>query len=115
MKTLIGKKTKLDCTAVNVVYKSKSGMYRGFVHPYDITYEDETHEKVLSVLKDMTESYEEGLKKYDTPEHLIHVPLSDTEDKEKWNEISPSVIQSLVTQNFRISKPDYYAEAKLPA
>jgi len=115
MTTLIREKTKLDCSAVNIVYKSKNGLYRGFVQPYDITYEDETKEKVLSVLKDMTVQYENGLKRYNNPSHLATVPLSDEEDREKWNDISPSLMQQLVTKHFSVSTPDYYAEAKLPA
>ncbi len=106
---------KLECNAVNVVYKSKNGLYRGFVQPYDITYEAETKNKVLSVLKEMTVQYENGLKRYNNPYHLSSVPLSDEEDKEKWNEVSPSLMQQLITKHFKISKPDYYAEAKLPA
>lgn len=115
MKTLIREKTKLDCSAVNIVYKSKNGLYRGFVQPYDITYEDETKEKVLSVLKDMTFQYEEGLKRYNNPSHLSCVPLTDEEDRAKWNDISPSLIQQLATKNFKVVTPDYYAEAKLCA
>ncbi|MEK7081255.1 MAG: hypothetical protein AAB902_02620 [Patescibacteria group bacterium] len=115
MTTLIREKTKLDCTAVNVVYKSKNGSYRGFVQPYDITYEDDTSEKVLSALKDMTIEYEEGLKKYNNPSHLSVVPLSDEEDKEKWNNISPSLVQQLITKRFKVVSPDYYAEARLCA
>ncbi len=115
MNTLTSKTIKLDCSAVNIVYKSKNGLYRGFVQPYDITYEGKTREKVLSVLKDMTTQYEEGLKKYNSPSHLSNVPLTDEEDKEKWNNISPSLMQQFVTKHFTITTPDYYAEVKVPA
>jgi len=107
--------TKVDCTAISVVYKSKNGLYRGFVQPYDITYEGETQEQVLSVLKDMTSLYEEGLKKYNSPEHLTTVPLSDDEDREKLNNIFPGLMRQLVARHFKVITPDYYAEAKLPA
>ena len=115
MNTLAKETTKLECSAVSVVYKSKNGLYRGFVQPYDITYEAGTQNKVLEILKEMTMEYEEGLKKYGNPSHLASVPLTDGEDKEKWNEVSPSLMQQLITRHLKISKPDYYAEAKLPA
>ena len=57
--------------------------------------------------------YEEGLRRYDSPSHLTGVPLSDEEDKEKWNNISPSLMQQLVTKHFKVATPNYYAEAKL--
>lgn len=115
MSILIKKTTKLDCTAVSVVYKSKNGSYRGFVQPYDITYEGETRDQVLSVLKDMTTQYEEGLKRYNNPSHLASVPLSDEEDREKLNDIFPGLMRQLVAKHFKVITPEYYAEAKLCA
>ena len=106
---------KLDCTAVSVVYKSKNGLYRGFVQPYDITYEGKTRDQVMSVLKNMTIQYEEGLRRYDNPSHLSSVPLSDEEDREKLNDIFPGLMRQLVSKHFKVVTPDYYAEAKLPA
>ena len=115
MTTLIRQKNKLDCSSVSVVYKSKNGLYRGFVQPYDITYESDTHTKVLEVLKEMTSEYEDGLIKYNHPSHLLHIPLSDEEDKEKLNNIAPHLFGNLLNKNYKINTPDYYAEAKLPA
>ncbi len=106
---------QLNCSSISVVYKSKNGTYRGFVQPYDITYEADTQEKVLEVLKEMIIEYEEGLKKYEYPSHLSQVPLSDEEDKEKFNNISPHLLKNLLKKIYKIVTPNYYAEAKLPA
>lgn len=120
MKT-INKRNKLsncptvDCTAISVVYKSKSGLYRGFVQPYDITFEDTTKDKVLSALREMIEIYEDGIRTYNHSSNLIDVPLSDDEDREKWNAISPNLSQRLFKKEFKITTPFYYAEAKLPS
>lgn len=105
----------LACSSVSVVYKSQNGLYRGFVQPYDITYEANTHKKVLEVLNEMVLEYEEGLRKYDHPSHLLHIPLSDQEDKEKLNDIAPHLFGNLLNKNYKIITPNYYAEAKLPA
>ena len=107
--------TKLDCSSVSVVYKSKNGLYRGFVQPYDITYEASTQKKVLDVLNEMIGEYEDGLKKYDYPSHLCTVPLSDMEDREKLNEIAPSLFSKLLSKKYKIITPNYYAEARIPA
>jgi len=118
MKSLVKKVLRnvvpnVDCTAVSVVYKSKNGLYRGFVQPYDITYEGETKEQVLAVLKDMIVQYEEGLKRYNFPSHLSSVSLSDEEDREKLADIFPGLLQHLREKHFQVTTPDYYAEAKL--
>src|SRR5947209_2331571 len=93
----------LPCSSVSVVYKSRNGLYRGFVQPYDVTYEaveeQNTQNSVLSILRDMREQYEEGLKKYEYPSHLSAVPLSDEEDKEKLNKIFPALMQQLASKN----------------
>ena len=106
---------QVNYSSVNVVYKSKGGLYRGFVQPYGITYEAETQKKVVDVLRDMVKVYEDTLKRYDNPEHLKHVPLSYPEDQEKYIAISPQLITELSANHSKILKPHYYAEAKLQA
>ncbi len=62
------------------IYKTKDGLWRGFVVPYDITHEAKTKKEVEEVLPKLVELYEEGLAKYKNPSHLVSVPLSDKED-----------------------------------
>ncbi len=106
---------KSDQSSILVVYPSKEdGAWRGFVVPYDITFEAEDKEKVIEVLKDMTASYVDGLDQYSNPEHLSVVPLTYEPDKEKWNSISQSVLSKFVSKVTRkIESPDFYAEAQL--
>lgn len=67
------------------VYKTPDGTWRGFVTPYDVTYEAKTRKRVEEVLPKLTKLYEEGLKKYNYPRHLTVVPLSDKDDIEEFN------------------------------
>ena len=65
---------------VTQIYKSENGLWRGFMTPYDVSFEAKTKKKVEEILPKLVELYEEGLKKYDYPEHLKHVPISNEED-----------------------------------
>ena len=67
------------------IYQTKEGLWRGFVTPYDVTYEDKTKEKVEEVLPKLAKLYEEGLKKYNNPAHLAVVSLTDEEDILEFN------------------------------
>ncbi|OGJ70812.1 hypothetical protein A3G69_00935 [Candidatus Peribacteria bacterium RIFCSPLOWO2_12_FULL_53_10] len=111
---IIGKQ-EVVYSSVIVTYLSESGMWRGFVMPYDITYEADTREKVVAVLQDMTHSYRLALGEYNKPTHLADVPLSYVEDRQKWDEISMNVVNKLLNRVDKIETPDYYAEAQLPA
>jgi hypothetical protein len=106
---------EVDYSSVNIIYKSSNGTWRGFVRPYDITYEAPTKDKVITVLREMVIQHEECLKRYDYPDHLASVPLSDDEDIKKFNEISMNLMNNLLTKHGKIISSDYYAEAKLPA
>jgi hypothetical protein len=66
------------------IYKTKEGKWRGFFVPYDVTYEARTKKEVEEVLPKMVTLYEDGLKKYNNPSHLISVPLSHDEDREEF-------------------------------
>lgn len=94
--------------AVFVVYKAKSGAWRGFVQPYDITTEAPTKAKALLALKEMAEVYEEGLKKYSYPAHLLTKHLSFPEDVDKFNKLA---LDSIALKG-KVEGADYYAEAK---
>lgn len=110
-----GAKT-FECSTITVSYKAKEGFWRGFVLPYDVTYEADSKDKVMNVLKDMVSSYEQGLRKYNNPPHLKNVPiLSSPEDNQKWREISVDVVNNFLVNKLKISGSDYYAETKLPA
>ncbi len=113
---IIGRKEKeVAYSSVIVTYVSESGMWRGFVMPYDITYEAETKEKVVKVLRDMISSYRSALHEYNRPSHLADVPFSYAEDEKKWHTISIEVTNKLLNRVAKIESPDYYAEAQLPA
>lgn len=107
---------QLRYSSASVVYKSEiSGLWRGFVLPYDITYEASTREEVITVLREMVESYEDALRKYGHPGHLRMVPLSDPEDIRKNQEISTELMNNLLAGHSKVEHPKYYAEAKLPS
>ena len=80
---------------VSLFYKTVDGMWRGFMTPYDVSFEAKTRKKVEEVLPKLVKLYEEGLQKYKNPAHLMTVPLSDKEDIkvfDKWaSVISPTV------------------------
>ena len=80
---------------VSLFYKTEDGLWRGFMTPYDVSFEAKTRKKVEEVLPKLVKLYEEGLQKYKNPPHLMTVPLSDKEDIkifDKWaSVISPTV------------------------
>lgn len=66
------------------IYKTSSGLWRGFVTPYDVTFEEKTKKKVEEILPKLVALYEDGLAKYKNPSHLMSVPLSDEEDRREF-------------------------------
>lgn len=115
LKKLTGTKDIVDFSSVMVIYKSHESTWRGFVVPFDITYEADSREEVREVLNNMIHSYLEALQEYDNPDHLAVVPLSDKEDEKKWSNISWDVFTKLKKSVSKIEQSDYYAEAQLPA
>ena len=110
------KKTQsFDFSSVTITYKTNTGTWRGFVMPYDLTYEADTKETVIQILKDMTNSYIEGLEKNNNPSHLNNVPLSDKKDKVMWSEISNEVTNKLLNKVRSFQGDNYYAKAQLPS
>jgi len=103
-----GQLVKFDFNSVLVTYRAKNGSWRGFVAPYNITTEAETKEQAQTALQEMVEVYEEGLKKYDYPEHLTVVTLSDDEDKDVFNHLA---VKALVNQG-KIESPTCHAETR---
>lgn len=103
------------CVYVKVAYESMSGLWRGFVMPYDITYEAKTKEDVIEALNDMVELHREALEKYNNPSHLRDRPLSDEEDRKKYLEISWDLFNRFLKKEPIIQGRNYYAEAKLSA
>jgi hypothetical protein len=114
MKTLFqrligGQAPVCDYSSVMVVYQTEDRIWRGFVMPFDITFE------VIDVLKEMTDVYVDGLKKYNHPNHLSDVPLSSDQDNKKWLEVSQELTNKLLNRISKVDSPSYYAEAQLPA
>jgi len=106
---------RLDYSSVMVVYQTGEHSWRGFVVPFDITFEAETKREVVSALRDMIDSYVDGLHQYHNPAHLENVPLSYEPDRQKWFAISQGLIVKLMNKVREVDTPDYYAEAQLPA
>jgi len=115
LKKLTRHRDTVDYSSVMVIYKSDDSSWRGFVVPYDITYEADTKEEVREVLSNMIPSYTEALAIYNNPSHLADIPLSDKEDETKWSRISWDVLKKLKSRVSKIEQSDYYAEAQLPA
>jgi len=115
LKKLTGSKDTVDYSSVMVVYKTDESTWRGFVVPYDITYEADSKEQVREVLNSMIASYCEALHQYNNPAHLTEVPLSDKDDEKKWSKISWDVFMNLKKSVSKIEQTDYYVEAQLPA
>lgn len=99
---------EVNCSCVIVTYKSKNGTWRGFVHPYNITTESDTKAQALTALREMVDMYEEGLRKYDHPNHLANKHLTDEEDNQMFNKLA---IESIINQG-SVTGKDYYAETK---
>lgn len=108
-------KTQFDFSSVLVVYQIEPQLWRGFVMPFDITYEAESKDEVVDILRQMTEVYVDGLKEYNNPTHLSDVPLSNGLDTNKWISISQDLTNKLLNKISRVDTTDYYAEAQLPA
>lgn len=85
--------TKFSYSHLAHIYKTKTGKWRGFFVPYDVSYEAITKKEVEEVLPKMVTLYEEGLKKYNYPIHLSAVPLSDPEDSEEFSLWAGKVVQ----------------------
>jgi len=102
------KPIELDASSIMVTYKAKNGSWRGFVYPYDITTEADSRDMARTALAEMTEVYEEGLKKYDFPSHLKSRSLSDEEDMEVFNRLA---VESIVKHG-KVSNSDLYAESR---
>jgi len=112
---IVSDKQTTEFSSIIVTYQSEEGLWRGFVVPFDITFEASSRDEVLSVLKDMQSSYLEGLKKYDNAPHLANVPLSHLEDNRKWQDILIELMNKLHSGVSKIENSDYYAEAQIPA
>lgn len=72
---------------VSVVYKSTEGYWKGFVHPYDVTVQANTKKDAIAKLEVSLRLYEEGLRKYAYPKHLIFPSVFDQEDREAFNKV----------------------------
>jgi hypothetical protein len=107
-KSLKNRAVETDLSYVLVAYKSKNGSWRGFVQPYDITIEADSKGKAIESLREMVESYEEGLKKYSYPPHLSIKHLSNEEDNEVFNQLALKSI----SEKGKLEKANFYAEAK---
>ena len=70
--------------------KDGGGMWRGFVHPYDITVEMNTQDGLVERLRAMTKAYEEMLDDCGRPENLLKKELSYRTDAIVYDKVSSS-------------------------
>lgn len=75
-------KTGRPKLVIIVVYKTTNNKWRGFCAPYDITCNTDSQEEAITAIENLTELYEEGLRKYNFPEHLSVKPLTNKSDRE---------------------------------
>ena len=62
------------------VYK-RDGEWRGFCAPYDVSTNASTKKEAQSQLEKLVDLYEDGLKKYNFPQHLSVKEISDEHDR----------------------------------
>ncbi len=79
---------------IMIVYKTNDG-WRGFCHPYDVTCNAETQALAKERLDNLVALYEDGLKKYKNPKHLIIKKLSDEEDRNMFNKFWPKILEDI--------------------
>jgi hypothetical protein len=101
------KKSKLvDFSAILAVYKSSEGYWKGFAFPYDVMTQANTKASALKQLRSLVKIYTDELKKYNFPAHLVHVPLTDLEDRE----VFTRVVADKIDQKKVIDQQNYHAE-----
>lgn len=77
---------------VLVAYKSKDKSWRGFCFPYDVSCNAKTKNEAFKKLDTLVRLYEEGLEKYNYPQHLSVRRLTDNEDIEIFKKVSGKII-----------------------
>lgn len=80
---------------VFVVYRSKSGLWKGFCSPYDVTCYAHTAEQAKKKLISLVTLYEEGLKKYAYPKPLTFKKLSDLEDRKVFEVVKKRIAEEI--------------------
>ncbi len=92
-----------------VVHKSKDGFWRGFCYPYDISCNASSQEDAKKQIEEMVETYEEVLKKYNNPIHLIKKELTEEEDRKVFDKLWPVIVKQ-ITEKLKLSRtPASYA------
>ena len=100
------KPKKVDFSAILAVYKSVEGYWKGFAFPYDVTTQSTTKKETLKRLRSLVGVYTEEVKKYGSPAHLVHMPLTDLEDRSFFSRI----VDEKIDQKRVIDQKDYHAE-----
>ncbi len=114
--SLIRASKEVNFNQILVVYKSLEGFWKGFAHSYDVTTQATTKEKTLIQLRELVKDYEELLGEYGNPEHLLHKPLTDSEDRQKFDEVikhlsahGVKTVYSNQTENFYVETTKLHA------
>lgn len=78
---------------VLVVYESKDNHWRGFCVPYDVSCNAKSKIDAINKLEKLVKLYEEGLGKYNYPQHLSIRKLTDQEDSLVFEKIKGRVAE----------------------
>lgn len=93
------RKQELPKIIISAVYKSEEdGTWRGFTAPFDVSCTADSQKGAMKKIDKLTELYEDGLKKYGYPKHLVAKELSDEEDKKVFNIVLDSVLADMRKQ-----------------
>lgn len=103
-----GFRQKVNFSCVKVIYKSKSGAWRGFIEPFDLTIEADTCKEASEALDEMLDAYQEVLEEYDRPSHLANKTLSVDEDHDKFLQL----IEAGAIKEGGLKTDDLYVETK---
>lgn len=97
-------KTAQKRFTLNVIYKTTNNGWRAFCFPFDISCEAKTKEEAYRIIRNLSALYNEGLKKYNYPDHLIFKKLSNSEDR-RMLEI---VRKELIKERQRMAEKDLF-------
>lgn len=96
----------VDFSAILVVYKSQEGYWKGFAHPYNVTVEGNTKKETLDNLKELVEAYEDELRNFGFPVHLVNKVQDDLENRQ----IFSRVVDDAIEEKGIVDQLNYHAE-----
>lgn len=76
---------------VGIVYESKSGYWRGFCTPYNLTCNAASKGEAMKKLERLVSIHDEVLTEWKVPRRLVYQELTDAEDKMAFEEAWPAI------------------------